>query len=135
MRIAAFCDFYEDASRPLQLIVQTRPGELDWSKTLYIPVSGPFEPFAPEDFGDLPGVSVQLEDLVQRQEPPEGSGGSANLNAAEFAGSRPEIGIHLPKIATRHGYSSEIQRLVVQMDDVEEVLNYAQNKSSKRSAF
>ncbi|GJM78873.1 hypothetical protein HMSSN139_13690 [Paenibacillus sp. HMSSN-139] len=71
MRIAAYCDFYTDSTRPLQLIVDARPGEMDWSKTLYIPVSGPFEPFADEDFGDLPGVSVLLEDLVRPKEPPE----------------------------------------------------------------
>lgn len=38
MRIAAYCDFYADSTRPLQLIVDARPGEMDWSKTLYIPV-------------------------------------------------------------------------------------------------
>lgn len=123
MRIAAYCDFYADSTRPLQLIVDARPGEMDWSKTLYIPVSGPFEPFAAEDFGDLPGVSVLLEDLVRPKEPPEFSGGS-QLGLALSVPSRRVLGIRLPQIAARCGDLDEIQRLVVQMDDVEEVLGY-----------
>ncbi|WP_178024962.1 hypothetical protein [uncultured Paenibacillus sp.] len=123
MRIAAYCDFYTDSTRPLQLIVDARPGDLDWSKTLYIPVSGPFEPFTAEDFGDLPGVSVLLDDLVRPKEPPESSGGS-ELDQALPVPSRRVLGIRLPQIASRCGDTDEIQRLVVQMDDVEEVLGY-----------
>lgn len=123
MRIAAYCDFYTDSTRPLQLIVDARPGDLDWSKTLYIPVSGPFEPFAAEDFGDLPGVSVLLEDLVRPKEPPEFSDVS-ELGLALSVPSRRVLGIRLPQIAARCGDTDEIQRLVVQMDDVEEVLGY-----------
>lgn len=124
MRIAAYCDFYGDATRPLQLIVDARPGELDWSKTLYLPVSGPFEPFAPEDFGDLPGVSVLLEDLVRLkvQEPSECSDGS-EPNAGLPVQDRQCLGVLLPQIAARCGDPYEIQRLIVQMDDVEEVLS------------
>lgn len=123
MRIAAYCDFYADSTRPLQLIVDARPGEMDWSKTLYIPVSGPFEPFAAEDFGDLPGVSVLLEDLVRPKEPPEFSDVS-ELGLALSVPSRRVLGIRLPQIAARCGDTDEILRLVVQMDDVEEVLGY-----------
>lgn len=108
MRIAAFCDFYDDGPRPLRLIIQAEPGELDWSKTLYIPISGPFEPFDSEDYNDLPGASVLLEDLVRPTE--------------AAPGSDTTIGILLPQIADRH--RTEILQLMVQMDDVEEVLKY-----------
>ncbi|MGG6314119.1 hypothetical protein [Paenibacillus macerans] len=127
MRIAAYCDFYGDASRPLQLIVHVRPGEPDWSGTLYVPVTGPFEPFAPEDFGDLQGVSVLLEDLMQRKKPPGPSGGSERMDGFDFEDPRPHIGINLARIAARHGEPGDIQLLVVQMDDVEEALRYERN--------
>ncbi|MEK4512277.1 hypothetical protein EJP82_11265 [Paenibacillus anaericanus] len=104
MRIAAYSDFYGEAMRPLQLIIQVHPGELDWSRTLYIPLSSPFDPFEAEEFGDVTGVSVLLEDMVRQP------------------GSTPVIGIHLPSIAKRHG--TEIHLLILQMDDVEEVLKY-----------
>lgn len=105
MRIAAYSDFYGEAKRPLQLIIQVRPGELDWSSTLYLPLSSPFEPFEAEEFGDGAGVSVLLEDLTRQP------------------GSEAVIGIHLPNLAKRHGTSS-IYHLVIQMDDVEEVLKF-----------
>lgn len=123
MRIAAYCDFYTDSTRPLQLIVDARPGELDWSKTLYLPMSSPFAPFSAEDFGDLPGVSVLLEDLVRPKEPPESSGGQ-NQAPSSLVHAQAVLGIRLPQIAARCGDPDEIQRLVVQMDDVEEVLGY-----------
>lgn len=114
MRIAAFCDFYDDNPRPLRLIIQARPGELDWSRTLFIPVSGPFEPFDSEDYNDLPGASVLLEDLVRPTE-------TAIENEAT-------IGILLPQIAERH--RTEIQQLMLQMDDVEEVLKYERGQKT-----
>ncbi|WP_068784759.1 hypothetical protein [Paenibacillus phocaensis] len=124
MRIAAYCDFYTDSTRPLQLIVDTRAGELDWSKTLYLPVSGPFEPFTAEDFGDLPGVSVLLEDLVRPKEPLPPSGGlELDPSYPVPVQSRRVLGIRLPQIAARCGDADDIQRLVIQMDDVEEVLS------------
>lgn len=104
MRIAAYSDFYGESMRPLQLIIQVRPGELNWFNTLFIPLSSPFAPFESEDFGDAAGVSVLLEDLIRQP------------------GSDAVIGIHLPGIAKRHG--TEIQLLIVQMDDVEEVLKF-----------
>ncbi|GGH28632.1 hypothetical protein [Paenibacillus segetis] len=104
MRIAAYSDFYGEAKRPLQLIIQVRPGELDWTRTLYLPLSSPFEPFEVEEFGDVVGVSVLMEDLIRQP------------------GSEPVIGIHLPSIAQRHG--TEIYHFVVQMDDIEEVLKF-----------
>lgn len=120
MRIAAFCDFYDDAPRPLQLVVRSEPGELDWTQTIYIPVSGPFEPFEPEEFGDLPGVSVLLEDLVLPKVLPENGG---TPDGPEHA-SVKTIGILLPRITQRHGNVGDTQQLVVQMADVEEVLKY-----------
>ncbi|GIP11244.1 hypothetical protein P4H94_03295 [Paenibacillus macerans] len=124
MRIAAFCDFYDDALRPLQLVVRARPGELDWTQTIYIPVSGPFEPFEPEDFGDLPGVSVLLEDLVLPKVPPEERETPDNPDHA----SVKIIGILLSSIAERHENAEDILQLVVQMADVEEVLKYERNR-------
>ncbi|RRJ66951.1 hypothetical protein EHV15_31510 [Paenibacillus oralis] len=124
MRIAAFCDFYDDAPRPLQLVIRARPGELDWTQTIYIPVSGPFVPFEPEDFGDLPGVSVLLEDLVLPKMP---WADGETLDSPEHA-SVKIIGILLSQIAHRHGNVEDTQQLVVQMADVEEVLKYERNR-------
>ncbi|WP_059051972.1 hypothetical protein [Paenibacillus senegalimassiliensis] len=125
MRIAAFCDFYGEASRPLQLIIRGAAGEMDWSKPVYIPVAAPFEPFTAEDFGDLYGVSVLLEDLLicEYEEPPEYTDGSAELSMSH-SNAEVYIGIDLPQIAARCANSEDIRFLAVQMDDVEEVLNY-----------
>lgn len=124
MRIAAYFDFYTDSIRPLQLIVDLQPRDVDWSETLYLPVSEPFEPFVSEDFGDLPCVSVQLEDLVRpKQEPPELLSIDEPYTTTSIP-SQQVIGIRLPHIAARCGDPSDIQRLVLQMDDVEEVLGY-----------
>ncbi|MNW42165.1 hypothetical protein D3C74_193280 [compost metagenome] len=101
MRLAAFCDFYNDAFRPLKLIILASSNELDWSQTLYVPIASPFEPFETEDFGDLLAVSVLMEDLIR----------STDANV---------MGINLPQIAQRHG--TEAGLLIIEMDDVEEVL-------------
>lgn len=108
MRIAAFYDFYGDRVRPLNIIIRMESGELDWSSTLYFPVHGPFEHFEPEDYGDLPGVSVLLEDLVTAPEEGESE-------------IRQYLGIHLPSIARRHG--TDICLFMIQMGDMVEVLN------------
>ncbi|WP_018753107.1 hypothetical protein [Paenibacillus sanguinis] len=125
MRIAAFCDFYGEASHPLQLIIRGSAGELDWSRPVYIPVAGPFEPFTAEDFGDLYGVSVLLEDLLicEDEEPPNYVDGPEELSMSQ--NSTPVyIGIDLPQIAARCANPEDIRFLAIQMDDVEEVLHY-----------
>ncbi|MNE34126.1 hypothetical protein D3C76_67970 [compost metagenome] len=107
MRIAALCDFYDDAYRPLKLIVQAKPYELDWSQILYVAVSAPLEPFEAEDYGDETTVSVLMEDLVRR--PDHGVKNNDRI-----------LGINLPSIFQRHG--TEAGLLAIQMDDVEEAL-------------
>ncbi len=102
MRIRAYCDFYHEAYRPLQLVIKTEPGELDWSKTLYISLPAPLEPLEAEDYGDERGVSVLLEDLVSQTD-------EENC-----------LGILLSQIYARHGEQFEL--LIVQMDDIEEIL-------------
>ncbi|MNJ61394.1 hypothetical protein D3C77_571790 [compost metagenome] len=102
MRIRVYCDFYDEAFRPLQLVIKCNPGELVWSETLYISLPAPLEPLEAEDYGDEQGVSVLLEDLVSQTD-------KDNC-----------LGILLPQIYARHG--EEFELLVVQMDDVEEVL-------------
>ncbi|CAM4423966.1 hypothetical protein U9M73_10765 [Paenibacillus phoenicis] len=124
MRIAAYCDFYTDSIRPLQLIVDIQPGDVDWSETLYLPVSGPFEPFTSEDFGDLPCVSVLLEDLVRPKQEPSEYTTVCEPGTTTSVPSRRVLGIRLPQIAARCGDPSDIQRLVLQMDDATEVLGY-----------
>lgn len=103
MRISAYCDFYDEAFRPLQLVIRSEPGELDWFKTLYISLPAPLEPLEAEDYGDQRAVSVLLEDLVSQTEEKNG------------------LGILLPQIYARHG--EEFELLIVQMDDVEEILH------------
>ncbi|MUG45252.1 hypothetical protein [Paenibacillus woosongensis] len=102
MRIRAFCDFYNEAYRPLQLVIKCEPGELDWSQTLYISLPSPLEPLEAEDYGDERGVSVLMDDLVSQ------------------ADDDSLLGILLPQIYGRHGETFEL--LLVQMDDVEEIL-------------
>ncbi|MCY9541809.1 hypothetical protein M5X02_14250 [Paenibacillus alvei] len=101
MRFSAYYDFYTDRIRPLQLIVRLDPDELDWTKTLYITVDGPFERLEPEDFGDMLCATVLLSDLT-------------------LGTSSGQIGINLPAIAGRHGIAAEL--LILLMDDVEEVM-------------
>lgn len=101
MRTSAYYDFYTDQIRPLKLIVRPEVDELDWSQTLYIPVNGPFERHAPEDFGDLYCVSVLLSDLTLGIE----SG---------------QLGINMAAIAERHGTDAEL--FILLMDDVEEIV-------------
>ncbi|RCX22583.1 hypothetical protein DFP94_101163 [Fontibacillus phaseoli] len=105
MRLAVYCDFVLDGIRPLQLVIQTEHGELDWSEILYLPLSGPFERFEPEQFDDQIGVSVLLEDLVLKRDGDE------------------ELGISLPNLARRHP-GADITLLVIQISDAEEVLEY-----------
>lgn len=104
MRIAAFCDFYSDAYRPLKLIIQVRPYELDWSQIVYVPITVPFEPFEAEEYGDELAVSVRLEDLIRSTE------------------SDTVIGINLKGIIQRHG--AEASLLILELDDVEDVLGF-----------
>lgn len=105
MRIEAFYDFYTDHVRPLQLLIKPKPGELDWSETLYIQVSGPFARAEAEDFGDMLGVSVLIDDMTR------------------IPGAEEHLGINLPQIAARYG--REVEQLILRMDDVEEVLKLA----------
>ncbi len=105
MRLALYCDFVVDRIRPLQLVILTQPGELDWAENLYLPLSGPFERFEPEQFDDRIGVSVLLEDLVLKREEDE------------------ELGIVLPNLTQRHP-GADIGLLIVQIADAEEVLEY-----------
>lgn len=102
MRISAFCDFYDEAYRPMQLVIKTQPGELDWSSPLYLSIPAPLEPFHSEDFGDESGASVLLDDLVR------------------VPGKDNYIGILLPQIKARYGM--EFTQLIAQMADVEEIL-------------
>lgn len=104
MRIAAFCDFYDDAYRPLKLIIQVQPYELDWSQIVYVPISIPFEPFEAEEYGDELALSVLLEDLIRSPE-------TVNV-----------IGINLKRIIQRHG--TEASLLIIELDDVEDVLGF-----------
>lgn len=105
MRLWLYCDFVVDDIRPLQLIVEILPGELDWSENLYLPLAGPFERWESEQFADLAGVSVLLEDLVLKRSEEE------------------ELGILLPQIALRHP-GADVELLVIQISDAEEVLGY-----------
>ncbi|MNJ62494.1 hypothetical protein D3C77_583370 [compost metagenome] len=102
MRIRAFCDFYSEASRPLQLVINANPDELDWSRTLYISIAAPLETLEAEDYGDERGVSVLLEDLVIQ----------TDVDNC--------LGILLPQIYARHREQFEL--LIIQMDDIEEIL-------------
>ncbi|WP_435924652.1 hypothetical protein [Paenibacillus sp. DYY-L-2] len=105
MRLWLYCDFVVEEVRPLQLIVETEAGELDWSENLYLPLAGPFERWESEQFADLTGVSVLLEDLILKRSEDE------------------ELGILLPQIARRHP-GTDIQLLIVQIPDAEEVLGF-----------
>ncbi|HEY4390732.1 MAG TPA: hypothetical protein VGN02_05225 [Paenibacillus sp.] len=105
MRLAVYCDFLSEGIHPLQLIVQPESGELNWSEVLYLPLSGPFEPLEAEQFGDLTGVSVLLEDLIVNREDPE------------------KIAIRLSQISARHP-EADISLFILQIADVEEVLGY-----------
>lgn len=105
MRLALYCDFVLDGIRPLQLVIETQPGELDWTEILYLPLSGPFERFEPEQFDDKIGASVLLEDLVLKR------------------GGNEELGVVLPNLALRHP-GADITLLVIQISDAEEVLEY-----------
>ncbi|MEF2964942.1 hypothetical protein V3851_03790 [Paenibacillus sp. M1] len=105
MRLALYCDFTVEDIRPLQLVIRPRPGELDLGRNLYLPLAGPFERFEPEQYGDLTGVSVLLEDLILESRNEE------------------KLGIALPNLARRHP-EVEIDLLIAQVADVEEVLGY-----------
>lgn len=120
MRMALYCDFMTEMIRPLQLILRTDLGELDWSKTLYLPLSGPFERFDPEDFEDQIGVSVLLGDLILPKE--EESLDDPSVAGQFFIPKR--LGINLPRIASRHP-GAEMTLLAVQISDAEEVLGFA----------
>lgn len=106
MKIMALCDFYTDSVRPLKLIIQAGRDGFNWSQTLYIPISGPFEPADPCELSELDvyGASVLVSDLVRR---PDDSG---------------VLGINLPAIAERHGTDPEL--LWIEMADVEEVMKF-----------
>ncbi|GIO84597.1 hypothetical protein J25TS5_15290 [Paenibacillus faecis] len=101
------CDFYTDSVRPLKLIVQASRNGFDWSRVLYIPISGPFEPADPYELSELhvQGASVLLSDLVRNSDDDE------------------VLGINLPAIVERHGQDPEL--LWVEMADVEDVMNFS----------
>lgn len=122
MRMALYCDFVTDETRPLQLIL--RPdydsGGFDWSNILYLSLSGPFERFEPEEFEDQLGVSVLLEDLLV---PKEHRTASEDKGADGTSLLPNKLGIDLPRMNSRHP-GAEITLLVIQIPDAEEVLGY-----------
>lgn len=122
MRMALYCDFVTDETRPLQLILRADYGSggFDWSNILYLPLSGPFERFEPEEFEDQLGVSVLLEDLLV---PKEHRAASEGTRADGTPPLPNKLGIDLPRIANRHP-GAEITILIIQIPDAEEVLGY-----------
>ncbi|NQX66798.1 hypothetical protein HQN90_11755 [Paenibacillus alba] len=105
-----FYDFHEDHIRPFIMALRFQPHELDWTKsTLYIPLSGPFQPLMLEEVPELEaGITVLLDDLVIHPERPH------------------TIGISLNSIQQRHAMQADslprIVHLWLRMSDIEEVL-------------
>lgn len=123
MRLALYCDFVTEETRPLQLILRTEYDSegFDWTRILYFPLSGPFERFESEEFEDQLGVSVLLEDLLVPKEHVTASEGKRTVAAMSTV--HHKLGIDLPQIATRYP-GAEIALLVIQVPDAEEVLGY-----------
>lgn len=123
MRLALYCDFVTEETRPLQLILRADNNSegFDWTRIMYLPLSGPFERFEPEQFEDQLGVSVLLEDLLLPKEHATAAEGKSTVAAIPLV--HHKLGIHLPQIASRHP-GAEITLLVIQVPDAEEVLGY-----------
>ncbi|USB34537.1 hypothetical protein [Paenibacillus sp. YPG26] len=103
-RIGVIAEFDIEARAPAIILVKLSPDELDWSTLLYIKATPPWEQFEPEEFGDMNGVTVLLEDILMVQ------------------GNKDFIGIDLPRLYQRH-QNQDIGQLIIRLQDVEEVLN------------
>ncbi|MNT81981.1 hypothetical protein D3C72_2216450 [compost metagenome] len=103
-RIGVLTEFDIDARAPAILLIKLSPDEPDWRTILYVNITPPWEQFEPEEFGDVTGITVLLEDIILVQ-------GNKNI-----------IGIDLPRLFQRH-QARDVDQLVVRLQDVDEVLS------------
>jgi hypothetical protein len=110
VRTAVYYEFVDDEIKPMTMVIKFNHGGLDWSEpSLFIPLQGEFEKHTQEDYGDVAGAAVYLEDLTMDPYRPDG------------------FSIHLPRIRSRCeplGYEiHDIEQLIIRMCDVIDVMN------------
>jgi hypothetical protein len=109
-KIAVYYEFVDDEIKPMVMVLKFRPGGIDWSDpSLFIPLQEEFQKHSQDDYGDVAGAAVYLEDLTLNLDRPEG------------------FCIHLPRIRSRYeplGYEMhDIEQLIIRMCDVIDVMN------------
>ncbi|RUT36347.1 hypothetical protein EJP77_05015 [Paenibacillus zeisoli] len=103
-RVGVLTEFDIDAHAPAILLVKLEPEERIWSSIMYLEITPPWESFEPEEFGDVTGITVLLEDLIL------------------IPGKADFIGIDLPRIYQRH-QALDVDQLIIRLQDIEEVLS------------
>ncbi|MNH90229.1 hypothetical protein D3C87_616860 [compost metagenome] len=103
-RIGVLTEFDMDAQAPAILLIKLSPDERDWGAILYVKITPPWEQFEPEEFGDMTGITVLLEDIIL------------------VHGNKDSIGIDLPRLYQRH-QAWDVDQLVIRLQDVDEVLS------------
>lgn len=103
-------DYYEDKMKAETFVLFCRRGELDWNRRmLRLPLTAPFRPMCRDDYmdGSL-HASVLLEDLTVCQDLPHAIG----IDIGAMKRRYEETGLDL----------SDVCRLMIRMEDIEEVM-------------
>jgi hypothetical protein len=108
-KIKVFYDYHEGEQVPIWYVIRFNASELDYNKTLYIPIEAPFEATSLDGFDEsIMAVSIFISDLT--------------LNPNKIN----RFGIHLPAIHQRLELSGvdtlDIEQFVLQVSDIEEIL-------------
>lgn len=108
-KLKVFYDFHDESIKPFTMVIRFKPGEVQWEKqSFYLSLSAPFQQHMSDEFHDVTGYSVLLEDLTVNIEKPN------------------TFGVSLSAIKKRYGIvestNDEPVHFMIRMCDIEEVL-------------
>jgi hypothetical protein len=106
-------EYYEGQKVPMWYVIDVKQSDFIWgNSTAYVPIDAPFEQFDPDDFHyDTINVSVFSSELLTNIAIPNQFG--LNVQSIE------------ERIETIERDASEIDYLVIPMNDLEEIIQYS----------
>lgn len=108
-KLRVFYDFHDEGIKPFTMVIRFKSGEVQWEKpAFYIPLSAPFQRHMSDEYNDITGYTVLLEDLIVNFEKPN------------------TFGVSLPLIKKRCGIeditNDEPVHFMIRICDIEEVM-------------